>query len=493
MTHLRLPLAALLALTACNPYDRATPVIGAPPPKECKTCSVRAEPTGPMGMPGGANAPQGVPRPPGAVLNPGKDAFLPPRSEPLFPTGPRTRKVEVPAHAPTLGPAEAPVTVVLFTSYQCPHCTRATAALRKLVEDFPGKVRGALRMAPVPGHNGARLAAEAALVAQEQGKFWELDGKLADADAAHLEASELEKAAQAAGVEMGRYKAAMNNHRLAAAVDQDMEALGGNARPVFFVNGRMMPGEQPLEVLKSVVDQELKRAEGLAAQGVAASELSARLQQQNLESPPEAPPPPASALAPVPAALQADSLKRLAGADVPSRGDARAPVTLVVFSNFGSAYAKNVAASVQKLQTFYGNKVRVVFRSLLLDGMEASRPAARAALAAHRQGKFWEMHDLLFSRQEALDRDSLLRYAAQLKLDEEKFRADMESDAVAAALQADQQEAAALGVVALPTLFVNDEPLLGDQMLDSYKAVIDRKLGIAPAEAKKDEKKADGK
>jgi protein-disulfide isomerase len=157
-----------------------------------------------------------------------------------------------------------------------------------------------------------------------------------------------------------------------------------------------------------------------------------------------------------------------------------------VFSSFASPYAKNAAATLQKVQTFYGPKVRVVFRSVVLEGMDAYRPAARAALAAHRQGTFWEMHDLLFSRQDALDRDSLLRYAAQLRLDEDAFRVDMESDAVAAALEADQKQAAALGVVAVPTVFVNEQPLLGDQMLDSYKEVIDRALGIAPKEEKKD-------
>jgi protein-disulfide isomerase len=486
MTHLRLPLAALLTLSACNPYDRATPVVGAPPPPDCKTCSVRPVPTGPLGMPGGGATTQFVPKPPGAVMGPGRAAFLPPRSEPLFPGGPRARKVDVPAHAPTLGPADAPVTVVLYTSYQCPHCARAVEVLRQLAEESPGKVRAALRMAPVPGHDGARLAAEAALVAQEQGKFWDFHAKVATAESAALEGSELEKAASAVGLEMGRYKAAMNNHRLATAVDEDVESLGGSARPVFFVNGRMMPGEQPLELLKAMVEQELKRAEGFAAQGTSPAEMSARLLQQNVETPPEPPPPPAAALAPVPAELKKDALERLSRGNVPSRGDARAPVTLVVFSSFASPYAKNVATTLQKVQSFYGPKVRVVFRSVVLEGMDAYRPAARAALAAHRQGKFWEMHDLLFSRQEALDRDSLLRYAAQLRLDEDRFRADMESDAVAAALESDQKEAASLGVVAVPTVFVNEQPLLGDQLLDSYKEVIDRALGIAPPEKKKD-------
>jgi protein-disulfide isomerase len=216
------------------------------------------------------------------------------------------------------------------------------------------------------------------------------------------------------------------------------------------------------------------------------------LLQQNLQAPPELPEPPATALTPVPAPLDVPTLQRVASAaTAPTRGEPRAPVTLVLFSNFASPYAKNVASTLQKVQVFYGPKVRLVHRTLLLEGLEDGRAAARAALAAHQQGRFWEMHDLLFSGR-GLDRDSLLGYARELKLVEDRFRADMESDKVEAALQADQAEAQGLGVRALPTVFVNGEPLLGDQALDSYKALIDQKLGETPkpsAEPKKDGKK----
>jgi len=483
----RLLLAGALLLGACNPYDRATPLVGARPPEECKSCTAKMVPA-PMqaGMPLG---PQGA-RPPGAVLSPGTSVFAPPSVTAAFPSGPAVRKVDIPAHAPTLGTGTAPVTVVLFTSYLCTHCTDVAYTLKKLVEAHPDKVRGAIRMAPIPGNSSARLAAEAALLAQEQGKFWEMNARLTAGTFKELTLADLERVAKEVGLDVGRFKAAMNNHRLEAAVEQDTAQLGGTGRPVYFVNGRMLPGEQKLEVLTSVVEQELKRAEALAAEGLAPAEVGAKLQQQNLESPPEMPEPPATALAPVPSPLDDSTLKRVASAAVPTRGEARAPVTLVLFSNFASPYARNVATTLQKVQVFYGPKVRLVYRTLLLEGLEDGRAAARAALAAHQQGRFWEMHDLLYSSG-ALDRDSLLRHARELKLLEDRFRADMESDKVEAALQADQAEAQALGVRALPTVFVNDEPLLGDQSIDSYKALIDRKLGETPKPSapKKDGKK----
>jgi len=484
----RLLLSGALLLGACNPYDRATPLVGAPPPEDCKECTARMV-LAPMqgGMPQG---PQGA-RPPRAVLNPGTSVFAPPSVTAAFPSGPAVRKVDVPSHAPTLGPAAAPVTVVLFTSYLCTHCTDVAATLKKLVEAHPDKVRGAIRMAPIPGNSSARLAAEAALLAQEQGKFWEMNARLTAGTFKELTVSDVERLAREVGLDVSRFKAALNNHRLEPAVEQDTAQLGGTGRPVYFVNGRMLPGEQKLEVLSSVVEQELQRAEALGAEGLSPAEVGEKLQQQNLASPPELPEPRATALAPVPAPLDASTLQRVAAASVPTRGEARAPVTLVLFSNFASPYAKNVAATLQKVQTFYGPNVRLVYRTLLLDGLEEGRAAARAALAAHQQGRFWEMHDLLFSSS-ALDRDALLRHARELKLVEERFRADMESDKVEAALQVDQAEALALGVRALPTVFVNDEPLLGDQALDSYKALIDHKLGEGmkkPAEPKKDGKK----
>jgi protein-disulfide isomerase len=102
-------------------------------------------------------------------------------------------------------------------------------------------------------------------------------------------------------------------------------------------------------------------------------------------------------------------------------------------------------------------------------------------MAAHQQGKFWEMHDLLFSNQHALGRQDLLRYARQLNLDMERFQADLDSDQSAKTLDSDKREAEQLGVSATPTFFVQGEMLAGAQSLDAFSRMIDP---ILPASAR---------
>ena len=464
----RLLLAAALFLCACNPKDRATS------PEGCQECAAKmtaaaAQPAA-QAPAASAGAAPSVPTPmPAEVPLPG------PTPPPAPPPPPAFRKVEVPAHAPTLGPVDAPVTVVLFNSYQCLPCKEATATLRKLTELFPGKVRVAVRMAPFPGNTVAQLSAEAALAAHEQGRFWELDARLAAAGTKELSAADIERMAQEAGLNAGRIKAALADRRLRATVEKDAAQLGAVGLPAYFVNGRTLLGTQLVAVLQSAVTQELERAAALTAAGVPASELSEKLQQQNLESPPSVARPPMDTPLPLPTRPDAEALVRLHAPGVPSVGERSAPVTLVIFSNFASPYARNVAATLQTVQAEYGQQVRLVHRFLLIPGDEGGLTAARAALAAHQQGRFWDMHDRIFAGR-ALDRDTLLGHARTLKLAEDRFRADMDSDKVSAALQADQVEAAALGVIATPTVFVNDHPLLGDQAVDAYKALIDMKL-----------------
>lgn len=103
--------------------------------------------------------------------------------------------------------------------------------------------------------------------------------------------------------------------------------------------------------------------------------------------------------------------------------------------------------------------------------------ASEAAMAAHAQGKFWEMHDKLFANQQAgLDRASLERYAQEIGLDMAKFRTDLDSGKHRAAIAEDQRLAQSVGATGTPTFFINGRLLVGAQPFEQFKQVIDEEL-----------------
>jgi len=101
--------------------------------------------------------------------------------------------------------------------------------------------------------------------------------------------------------------------------------------------------------------------------------------------------------------------------------------------------------------------------------------ASQAAIAARMQGKFWEMHDLLFKNQRALQPDKLKEYAQQWGLDVDKFETDMNSDAVKKEVQDDMRLARTVGVRGTPTIFVNGK-LLRNRSIEGFKELIDKEL-----------------
>jgi protein-disulfide isomerase len=166
----------------------------------------------------------------------------------------------------------------------------------------------------------------------------------------------------------------------------------------------------------------------------------------------------------------------------PPRGSAAAPVTIVEFSDFQCPYCSQVTATLQKLQDRYGDKIRLAFRDFPLQQIHKDAPkAAEAAACASDQGKFWEMHDRLFSDQHALQVEGLKKSAAELGLDPATFDECLDSGRHAKDWQADQAEGARYGVTATPAFFVNGRLLLGAQPLDGFVSVIDEELQRAEA------------
>ncbi|HXK11577.1 MAG TPA: thioredoxin domain-containing protein [Vicinamibacteria bacterium] len=167
--------------------------------------------------------------------------------------------VDIPANAPSTGAANAPVTIVEFTDYQCPYCHRAQGVIDEVLQRYSGKVRLVHLDFPLDGHPGAIPAARAARCAGEQGRFWEYhrnlmttNGALDDADLKGRAASlQLSAPSFASCLSSGRFDAAIQ-----ASVRQG-EGLGVTGTPAYFVNGWMISGARPVESFAEVIDAQL--------------------------------------------------------------------------------------------------------------------------------------------------------------------------------------------------------------------------------------------
>jgi len=138
---------------------------------------------------------------------------------------------------------------------------------------------------------------------------------------------------------------------------------------------------------------------------------------------------------------------------------------------------------VEEVLATYPNEVRYVAKQFPLSLLhEDARNAARAALAAHRQGKFWDMHDLLFRNQAALGYESLRGYARSLGMDVALFEADMASPGIEAELDADIAEGRKADVSGTPMYFVDGRRVMS-RSLESFRVLIDEALGKANADS----------
>jgi len=161
---------------------------------------------------------------------------------------------------PFEGAKDAKVVIVEYSDFQCPFCSRVEGTVDQVVKAYPNDVRVAFKQLPLPFHNNAHTAAEAALAAKAQGKFWEMHDKMF-ANQQALDRPSLERYAQEIGLDVGKFKAALDGGKHKAAVAADMsyaQGLGGGmGTPTFFINGRKIMGAMPIDTFVQVIDEEL--------------------------------------------------------------------------------------------------------------------------------------------------------------------------------------------------------------------------------------------
>ncbi len=160
----------------------------------------------------------------------------------------------------------------------------------------------------------------------------------------------------------------------------------------------------------------------------------------------------------------------------PVLGPKDAKVTVVEFSDFQCPFCRRGAATMDKLREIYPKDVKIVFKNLPLPMHPHAESAAKAALAAGEQGKFWEMADALFQNQGKLGEELYEQKAKELGLNVEKFKKDMESPKVAEQIASDKKLAQELGLQGTPAFYVNGVAVRGAYPVDHFKKIIDRWL-----------------
>ncbi|HKV55627.1 MAG TPA: thioredoxin domain-containing protein [Candidatus Binataceae bacterium] len=187
--------------------------------------------------------------------------------------------------------------------------------------------------------------------------------------------------------------------------------------------------------------------------------------------------------------LEAPHVK-VASAGHPTAGSPNAPITIVEFGDFQCPFCRAAENQVKQVQKKYGKEVKVVYLDFPLSFHPHAMDAARAALCAGDQNKFWQYHDALFDDQKKLGADDLKQTAAKLGLDKAKFDSCFASDAHDAAIQKDMAEGRALGVTGTPTFFINGQELVGAQPLPKFDEAITEELARAKQAGSQNEARA---
>ena len=167
----------------------------------------------------------------------------------------------------------------------------------------------------------------------------------------------------------------------------------------------------------------------------------------------------------------------LAGA--PVRGNPKAPVTIVEFSDFQCPFCVRARPTVARVREVYGDRVRFAFRHYPLDFHPQAQKAGEAAACAGEQDRFWQMHDRLWENPQKLAVPELKAHAQALGLDATAFASCLDSSRHAGLVERDMQAGQAYGVSGTPAFFVNGRPLIGAQPFEAFQQVIDDELARA--------------
>ena len=395
----------------------------------------------------------------------------PPPQRPAPPPPAQVRKVD-PGQGPSRGARHPKVTIVEWSDFQCPFCSRAEPTVDRILQEYKDDVKVVWRNEPLSMHPQAMPAAKAAMAAHKQGKFWEMHNKLFEHQR-ELADGVYERWAQELGLDLAKFKQDMESPEIAQAITADSsygQQVGADGTPTFFINGRVVAGALPFESFKPMIDEQIKKADELLKKGTSKDQLYDAIVAENIRSAPA-----------TPSAGGSDERVKVEVGSSPVLGAKNAPVTIAIWSDFQCPYCSRIEPTFKQVREAYGNKVKMVWKNQPLGMHPMAMPAAEAAMAAGEQGKFWEMHDKLFENQNQLSPELFNKLAGDLGLNLARFKSAIESHKYQAQIQADMTAGSAVGANGTPTSFINGKKLIGAQPFDAFKLVIDAELASAVA------------
>ena len=376
-------------------------------------------------------------------------------------------RVAVQPDDPQRGPRDALVTIVQWSDFQCPYCSRAEATLDKLFEAYGDDLRLVWKDLPLSFHKQAQPAANLAREAFAQGgndKFWRVH-RLLYRQQENLGEGTYQQITKDAGLSWDRAKKALDQNAHDRKIRQSKsEAVGLGVRgtPHFFINGRRLAGAVPFAEFKKIIDEQLSQAKALVAQGTPRANVYDTLMKTAKAPPgPEWREPPT-----VPS-------------DAPQKGNPKAKVVLQLFSDFECPFCQRITPTLSQVMQTYGNQVQLVWRNMPLSMHSNAQLAAEAAHEVYLQkgdAAFWTFHDLLFSNQDDLKRADLERYAVKVGANQAALARALDARTHQKRIQQDVADATAARINGTPVTFINGYVLSGAQALSRYERVIDYAL-----------------
>ncbi|MDX2149371.1 MAG: thioredoxin domain-containing protein [Bryobacteraceae bacterium] len=329
------------------------------------------------------------------------------------------------------------VTIEIFSDFECPFCKSFAPVARELetkgIEGTRTKVH--FKNFPLSFHRNARLAAQAAVAAAEQGKFWEMHDALF-ANQGALGREDLLKYAGSLKLDMTRFQQDLDSESTKKKVEADLaEGAARNVQgtPTFFVNGKLYSGAKTITELKALVQADVGRR-------VALAEI-------------------------------ADTLL--------SKGPAGAPVTLEFFADLQSPVSRTAHYIIEELLAKYPDQVRVQFRNFPLAFHPQAAVVHDAAMTAAREGHFWRMANYIFDRQESVREQDLIAFAGTLGLDQAAFSETIRKRKYTPRVEADIADGFQRGVRGSPVIFVNGARTDG---VPSLQALVEQVTGALAAQ-----------
>lgn len=407
------------------------------------------------------------------------------------------------ASTPVRGPTDATISILMFSDYQCPFCMRALTTVEQMLGRH-ADVQLVYLHRPLPFHPMARPAALAAAAANRQGMFWQMHDAMV-AVGARISEPDLERIAGEIGLDVERWRLERDDPGVIAEVEQQgriADMVNAHGTPTFFVNGERLVGAQSAEAFEAAIERARGRVADARARGLSGAalrveswasdepETSRRLLDHVVQGIPvteadvaaKVPP----KLKPRPQELPNEVWN--VPVDVrldPIAGDsARAELTWVVFSDLQCPFCRRMHQSMATLQQHYGDRLRVVWKSLPLPFHQHARDAQIAAYAAGRQGAYWPYVERCFGLHAAgvaqrVDDEALEQHAADLGLDLKRFARDRLDSKLAAQVDADMALAKQLGVRGTPTSFLNGRKVIGAQPIEVLRKHIDELLAAS--------------